>query len=118
MTTITQVAAAMQAALLYFPNTIAHTTGFTQRRSKCTAALFVQTLVFGWLAQPQATLEQLAQTAAARGLRITPQGLDERFTAAAARLLHQVLAQVVSHVITADPVVIPLLRRFSAVYVL
>lgn len=118
MTTIPQVAAAMQATLLYFPNIIARTTGFTQRRSKCTAALFVQTLVFGWLAQPQATLENLTQTAAARGLRITPQGLDERFTAAGASLLQHVLATTVSHVVTADPVVVPLLRRFTAVYVL
>jgi hypothetical protein len=104
--------------LLSFPNTIAHSTGFTQRRSKCTAARFVQTLVFGWLAHPHATLEQLTQTAAARGLRITPQGLDERFTAVGATLLRQVLTHVVSQVISADPVLIPLLKRFTAVYVL
>jgi hypothetical protein len=118
MTTIPQVAAALQATLLYFPNTIARSTGFTQRRSKCTAALFVQTLVFGWLAQPQATLENLTQTAAARGVRISAQGLDERFTAVGATLLQQVLEQVVSHIVTADPVLVPLLRRFTAVYVL
>ena len=118
MTTMAQLATAMQATLLYFPNTIARSSGFTQRRSKCTAALFVQTLVFGWLAHPQATLENLTQTAAARGLRISPQGLEERFAAAGAPLLQHGLAQAVSHIVTADPVVVPLLRRFTAVYVL
>ena len=118
MTTITELAATMQAVLLHFPETIARTSGFTQRRSKCTAALFVQTLVCGWLAKPQATLENLAQTAAARGLPITAQGLADRFTPAAATLLQEVLAHAVRQIVSAAPVVVPLLARFSAVYVL
>jgi hypothetical protein len=44
---------------------------------------FNQTLVFGFLANPQATLEELTQTAATLGVEISPQALDQRFTAAA-----------------------------------
>src|SRR5437764_11328448 len=118
MTTITQLAAAMQTVLTVFPETVARSSGFTRRRSKCTAARFVQTLVFGWLALPSATLENLAQTAAARGLPITPQGLTERFTPAAATLLRHVLAAAVARVITAEPALVPLLQRFTAVLLL
>jgi hypothetical protein len=53
------------------------TTGFVQRKSKMGGAEFVQTLVFGWMSNPQATLEELAQTAASVGVEITAQGLDQ-----------------------------------------
>ncbi|MBI5775176.1 MAG: hypothetical protein HZA89_15745, partial [Verrucomicrobia bacterium] len=43
------------------------------------------------LSNPDATLEDLAQTAAARGVRISPQGLDQRFTMAAAETMRMAL---------------------------
>ena len=76
-----------------------------QRGTLCTA---------GDSLNPQATLEELAQTAAALGVSITPQALDQRFTAAAC--LEQVLTAAISRVIAAEPVAIPLLARFPAVY--
>ena len=62
----------------------ARETGFVQRQSKMGGAGFVQALVFGWMGNPEATLEQLAQSAAAVGVEISPQGLDQRFTSEAA----------------------------------
>jgi hypothetical protein len=92
-------------------------TRFVQRTSPLNGATFSQTLVFGFLGNPQATLEELAQTAAALGVEISPQALDQRFTASAAACLHQVLLTAIARVITAEPVAIPLLERFTAVYV-
>lgn len=115
MTTIAQVATAMQEVLGPVADRAACATGFVQRRSKLTGAAFVQTLVFGWLAQPQASLAQLAQTAATVGVPITPQGLDARFTSAAADCLREVLERAVRAVISTDPVAIPILRRFTQV---
>jgi hypothetical protein len=69
----------------------ARETGFTQRESKLTGSVFVQTLTFGWLHNPDATLEELAQVAASLGVAISPQGLDQRFGSRAAALLEQVL---------------------------
>ena len=92
-------------------------TRFVQRQSKLTGAKFVQTLVFAWWDNPDATYEQLAQTATALGVPTTPQGLDNRFTAEAADLLKQTLENAVQHAIAADPVMIPLLQRFNGVYV-
>jgi hypothetical protein len=74
-------------------------------------------LVFGFLGNPQATLEELTQTAATLGVEVSPQALDQRFTASAAACLHQVLLAAIARVITAEPVAIPLLERFPAVYV-
>jgi hypothetical protein len=92
-------------------------TRFVQRPSPLSGAPFSQTLVFGFLGNPQATLEALTQTAAAWGVEVRPHALDQRFTASAATCLHQVLLAAIARVITAEPVVMPLLERFTAVYV-
>src|ERR671934_207828 len=118
MTTVPQLADVLQTVLTTTADALARTTGFVQRHSKLTGAAFVQALVFGWLANPHATLEALAQAAAAVGVAISPQGLDQRCTEAAAAFLEQVLAAAVQAVIAADPVAIPLLRRFTAVVLL
>lgn len=116
MATIPQVAEAMQTVLTTTANQAARETRFVQRDSKMGGAEFVQTLTYGWLENPQATLEELCQTAAALGLSITPQGLDQRFSASAAACLQEVLETAVDKVITAEPVMIPVLQRFNGVY--
>ncbi len=118
MSTIPQVATALQVVLTTVATTVAGTTGFIRRQRHLTGAGFVQTLVFGFLAHPTATLEQLAQSAANVGIAISPQGLAKRFTPAAATCLQQVLEAAVQQVVAAKPVAIPILQRFTGVYVL
>ncbi|HKQ04888.1 MAG TPA: IS4 family transposase [Blastocatellia bacterium] len=72
-------------------------------------------MTFGWLANPSASLQQLAQTASVCGADLSPQALDQRFTQASAACLKQVLEAAVAQVITADPVALPVLRRFTSV---
>ncbi|HEV3259576.1 MAG TPA: transposase, partial [Gemmataceae bacterium] len=112
-TTISDVAEAMQIVLTSTANAAARNTRFVRRRSKLTGAAFVQTLTFGWLSNPQATLEELAQTAGTVGVAISPQGLDQRFTPQAAACLLEVLQAAVGRVLTADPVAVPILQRFT-----
>src|SRR5215475_11107272 len=81
MTTIPQITRAMRETLTTTANETARATHFVQRTSPLGGATFSQTLVFGFLNNPQTTLEELAQTAAALGVSITPQALDQRFTA-------------------------------------
>ena len=116
MATIPQVAEAMQTVLATTANQAAREIRFVQRESKMGGAEFVQTLTYGWLENSQATLEELCQTAAALGLTITPQGLDQRFSAFAAECLRKVLEAAVGKVIAAEPVAIPVLQRFKGVY--
>jgi hypothetical protein len=117
MTTIPQVARAVRETLTTTAAEAGRTTRFVQRTSPLSGATFSQTLVFGLLGNPQAPLEELTQTAAALGVAISPQALDQRFTASAAACLHQVLLTAIARVITAEPVAIPLLERFTAVSV-
>jgi hypothetical protein len=117
MSTIPQIAAAMQPVLTEVADQAGRDTNFIQREVKLRGSTFTQTLTFGWLADADATVEALAQTAAVLGVPISPQGLDQRFTAEAAACLEQVFAAAVQQVVGADPVAIPLLSRFAAVQV-
>ncbi len=118
MTTVADLTQALQTLFTTTADQVARRTGFVQRTSKLTGAAFVQALVFGWLANPQASVEGLAQAAATVGVAISAQGLDQRFTEAAAVFLEHLLTAAVQTVIAADPVAIPLLERFSAVVLL
>ena len=109
---VADVAEAMQIVLTSTAEAAAGNSGFVQRRSKLTGPAFVQTLTFGWLSNPEATLEDLAQTASTVGVSISPQGLDQRFTPQAAACVLEVLQAAVARVLTADPVAIPILQRF------
>jgi hypothetical protein len=117
MTTLPQVARTMREILTTTADDAARTTRFVQRTSPLGGATFTQTLVFGFLGNPQASLEELTQTAATLGVEISPQALDQRFTMSAATCVKQVLDAALTRVITADPVAIPLLARFTAVAV-
>src|SRR5262249_23261289 len=108
MVTIPQLQDALRHTLHTTAHAVARASGFTQRHSKLSGAAFVQTLVWGWLGDPAASLSALCQTAAAAGVPITPQGLHQRFTRAGAALLEQVLRAAVHQALAAGPVAIPL----------
>jgi len=91
----------------------ARATRFVQRTSPLGGATFTQTLVFGFLGNPQASLEALTHTAATLGVEISPQALDQRCTMSAATCVKQVLDAALTRVITADPLALPLLARFK-----
>ncbi len=78
----------------------------------------VQIFVTAWLNNPQAMREAVAHMAASLGVSITARGLSDRCTEPAASLLQQMLDVVVSQVMAADPVAIPILQRFTAAILL
>lgn len=117
MDILSKIADAMQVVLSETANSIARKTGFIKRQRKLSGSDFAQTLVFGWLDNPDSTIEELAQTAATLGVSITPQGLDKRFTPDAARFLQGILESAVSAIVAAEPVAIPILQRFNGVFI-
>lgn len=117
MTSVSQLCQTFQTVLTTVADRAARATRFVQRQSKLTGAKFTQTLVFGWWDNPNATYEQLAQTATGLGVPLTAQGLDHRFTPEAAACLKQILERAVHQAIVADPVMIALFQRFNGVYV-
>lgn len=118
MTNINHLSTTLQQVLNEQANALARSSGFIQRQRQLTGASFVQTLTFGWLAHPEASLDQLVHTAATLGLKITPQSLDERFSGQAARLLEGVLARATEALIRGAAVDTDLIGRFNGVYLL
>ena len=103
MQTLPQVPNKMQQILTTTADIKARDSGFVIRNRKLTGSRFVETLVFGWLENPDATYTQLAQTAGALGTPITRQAIEQRFTPEAAETLKATLEAAVLEVITADP---------------
>lgn len=117
MSILAQVSQAMQTVLNEYAEKAAEETGLIQRRRKVTGSKFCQTLVFGWLQNPDATLEDLCQMGSVVGLEITPQGLEQRFSETASTFLYEVLQNSVKQLIQTEEVAIPLLQRFNGVYI-
>lgn len=117
MTELTDLAQTLQTLFTHEADDAARQTGFVQRSSPLTGPRFVQTLVFGWLHDPDASLDDLAEVAADLGADVTLQALDKRLNHPASQCLVNVLTNALQRVITAQPAAIPLLQRFDGVYV-
>src|SRR5436190_866774 len=116
--TVAQLSDTLQTVLTSFADQTARQTGSLRRQRIVSGASFVQTLVFGWLDNPNATLEDLAQAHGTVAEPLSPQALDQRFNAKAADTLRLVLQEAVRHVFAGQPRLLPLLRRFNGVYLL
>lgn len=119
MATIPQLSSTLQSVFTTIAQHADAELHYTRRPdiAKFSASTLVQTLVLGWLAHPDASLTQLAQTAARLGVSVLPQAIDQRFSLATASLLRTVLVGSLEHLIAADPVAIPLLQRFAGCFV-
>ncbi|HYF61985.1 MAG TPA: IS4 family transposase [Herpetosiphonaceae bacterium] len=117
MPIIPQVSQAMQTLLTTTTEAVAAQIDYVKRadRAKFTPSTLVQTLVYGWLANPTASIGQLAHMAARVGVDVSPQAIDRRLTMTTATLLHHILAASMKFAIAADPVALPILQRFTSV---
>ena len=95
---------------------LAREVGFIQRERVLSGADFVQTLIWGWLQEPEITLDGLTQVLQRRETSITAAGLS-RAHAEAADLLQRVLERLSAEQMEVEPVEIALLKPFSAVIV-
>lgn len=117
-TTIPELSTMLQTLLMEEATRLGRASGFIQRERKLNGASFAQSLVFGWQANPQASLEELCQSAAICGVQISPQGLQERLNSPrAAWFMQQLLEHSLSYLVTAAPVALPGLARFTGIYV-
>src|SRR5215204_5027906 len=98
--TVADLADALQTLFTDDATDAARLTGFVRRARKITGPLFAQTLVFGWLHNPQASLEDLAAFAADLGTPVTDSAIDQRFNARAAAFLQTLLADAMNAAVT------------------
>lgn len=117
MSSVTQFEEAMEVLFGDRTDQLAKDLHVVQRERVVTGSTFAQTVILGWLANPEATLDELSQMARASALSITGSGLSQRFTQDAAQFFYELLQQASQLCLRADPVEIAVLRRFSAVIV-
>lgn len=118
MDTIAQIAQELQEILNERADALAKETHFIRRQRKLTGADFSQTMILGWLGEPEITLDGLTQVAQHREVTISASGLNQRFTQEAATLLQRLLEELTAKGLQAEAdVPIPLLRQFSAVLI-
>ncbi len=88
---------------------------FVERISKSTGALFLQTLTFGFLDEPEASLRELTETSSDLGVRITKQGLPTRIEKAVP-FLKEMFQQALTLFRHELPLDLKTLRQFTAIF--
>src|SRR5260221_4985865 len=115
MSTITHCAETVQRILEEESEGLARVVGFIERERVISGADFVQSLILGWLQEPEITLDGLTQVLERREVSISGSGLSQRFTSEAATFLQRVLERLSAEQMQVEPVEIALLKPFSAV---
>lgn len=117
MTSIADVSETLRQILEEEANVLARESGWMQRHRVLSGADFAQTLIFGWLGEPDITLDGLTQVAGRRDVQLTASALSQRFTQPAVEFLYQVLQRLTQVRLQVEAVPLVLLKRFRAVVV-
>ncbi len=118
MKTITRISRLLTVLFNAEADQLARETGFVQRQVKVTGSNFAQTLVWGFLNDPQMSYRQMSQAGVLSGLHITAQGWEQRFSAASATFLQRLLAHTVQHlIVSAQLREGELLQRFGHIHI-
>ena len=119
MSILQQVPAKMQTILETVPDEVAVNTGLVKRKRKLTGSALTQILVFGWLEHPEASYQQLTETAATLGIQVSRQALEQRLTSETAEMLKLTLDATLREMleVAGRREALPLLQQFMGVYV-
>jgi len=116
MSSIAELSEVLTEILNEEANRLARETGFVQRESKIHGADFAQSLIFGWLAEPEITLEGVCQVLGRREVRVSASGLSQRFSQHSVDFLQRLMEVLASTCVQAEEAApYPLLRQFKAV---
>lgn len=118
MSIIAKVGAAIQQLLGEVGKAAAEKCRVIQRKRKFTATTLLQTFVLGFLKNPKASDEDLAQMAAQCGVKVTPQAIEQRHSPKLVAYLQEVLQQGAKMAVGSDRALAPILERFPKVSIL
>jgi hypothetical protein len=96
----------------------AEASGVIERKRKFDAVSLAKTFVLGFMGKPNASDEDLAQTAAQVGAAVTAQAIDQRHTRRLVDFLKVLFGQAVQCVVASKHSLAPILDRFSSVTLL
>jgi hypothetical protein len=89
-----------------------------QRKRKFDEHSLAKTFVLGFLQNPEASDEELAQMAAQCGVEVTPQAIDQRHTPKLVKFLEELFRNATTLVIGSNKALAPILERFTCVTVM
>ena len=119
MSILQQVPDKMQTILETVPDESAVLTDPCCESENLTGSALTQTLVFGWLENPEASYQQLTETAAMLGIQVSRQALEQRLTPETSEMLKRTLDTAITErlEVAGRREALPLLQQFSGVYV-
>ena len=115
---IAKVGGALQQVFGRIAEEAAEASGVIVRKRKFTGLSLARTFVLGYLRNPEATDEELAQIAVQSGADVTPQAIDQRHTVKLVKFLHELFCRATKVVVGSDQALAPILERFTDVIVL
>lgn len=117
MSSIPQVSEAMKTILTQRASELERPTGFVQRSTaQLRGAIFAQAVVFGLLANPQASYSQLRHVIGSLGVHVSRQAVEQRFDAHAVAFVRQLFEEATGQVIQSEGRIPDLLARFAGVF--
>ena len=118
MDMLSRVGVAIQRLFGPMVDSAAQGSGVIQRRRTLTASSLARVFVLGFLRNPRATDEDLAQIAAMCGTAVTPQAIEQRHTTRLVAFLESLFRKAAQVVVGSDHAMAAILERFTSVTVL
>jgi hypothetical protein len=115
---IAKIGTALQELFGDIAETAANASGVIVRKRKFDGMSLGRTFVLGYLQNPKASVEELAQIAAQCGVAVTPQAIDQRHSPKLAAFLKTLFHAATKVVVGSDRSLAPLLERFTSVTLL
>src|SRR5437660_10454107 len=109
---ITKVGVAVQQLFGKSAAEAAETSGVIVRKRKFTALSLARTFVLGFMRNPEASDEELAQLAVQCGADVTPQAVDQRHSPRLVKFLKELFCGATKTVVGSDKALAPILERF------
>src|SRR5687767_2127543 len=112
---LAKVGAALQHLFGVIAQTAADECRVIERTRKFTAIALARTFVLGFLKNPNASDEKLAQIAAQCGAAVTPQAIEQRHTPKLVAFLQKLFCEGTKLVVGSPQALAPILERFTNV---
>jgi hypothetical protein len=118
MEIVTKVGRALQELLGTIAEEVATSTQIIVRERKFSGWSLARTFMLGFLENPEASDEDLAQMAMTCGVEVTPQAIEQRHTPKLVAFFEQLFRRAVQMVVASDKPLAAILERFTSVDIL
>jgi hypothetical protein len=115
---LAKIGEALQRLFGEIAQTAADQSGVIQRARKFSGLSLARTFVLGFLKNPRASDEKLAQMAVQCGAAVTPQAIEQRHTPRLVDFLEKLFRGATKLVVGSDKVLAPILKRFTSVIII